>query len=144
MPSITYKNLPGPVGDCLKPASLATTATIPVSQSTSLVFTTGHIGLDLETGYPVNSSITAEFEAIFICLDAALKNTGISNGLGQAYKLVSYLTNSEDEAVMQRVFQQMFPGHTPTWTTVIVKEVVVGGMRAEVAAEAALFHEISE
>lgn len=140
MSSITYQNLPGPVGECLKPSSLSTTATVPVSPTISLVFTTGHIGLDLKTGNLVNSSATAEFEAVFDCLDAALKNAGVAKGLGQAYKLVSFLVNSEDEAVMQRVFQQKFPGHTPTWTTVIAKEIVVPGMRAEVVAEAALFH----
>lgn len=141
MSSITYQNLPGPVGECLKPASLATTAKVPVSPTTSLVFTTGHIGLDLETGGLVNSSVTAEFEAIFSCLDAALQNAGVSKGLGQAYKLVSYLENSEDEAVMQQVFQKMAPGHTPTWTSVVVKEIVVPNMRAEIAAEAVLFHD---
>lgn len=141
MSSITYKNLPGPVGECLKHASLATTAAVPVSPTTSLVFTTGHIGLDLDTGNLVNSSAKAEFEAVFNCLDAALRNAGVSKGLRQAYKFVSYLANLEDEAVMQRVFQQKFPGHTPTWTTVVVKEIVVSSMRAEVAAEAALFYD---
>lgn len=139
--SITYKNLPGPVGECLKPSSLATTATVPVSPTTSLVFTTSHIGLDLKTGDLVNSSVVAEFEAIFSCLDAALKNAGVSKGLGQAYKLVSYLVNPQDEAVMQQVFQKMVPAHTPTWTSVIVKEIVVPNMRAEVVAEAVLFHD---
>lgn len=140
LPSITYRNLPGPVGDCLKPSSLATTATVPVSPTTSLVFTTGHIGLDLETGALVNSSARAEFEAIFNCLDAALKHAGIVKGLAQAYKFVSYLTKAEDEVVMQRVFQERFPGITPTWATVIVKEINVPGMRAEIVAEGALFN----
>lgn len=141
MPSITYKNIPGPVGDCLKPSSLATTATVPVSPTTSLVFTTGHIGLDLETGELVNSSAAAEFEAIFNCLDAALKDAGIAAGLALAYKFVSYLTNAEDEAVMQGVFQRRFPGATPTWATVIVRAINVPNMRAEIVAEGVLFHD---
>ncbi|KAJ5097070.1 hypothetical protein N7456_007791 [Penicillium angulare] len=139
MSTITYKNLPGPVGECLKPSSLATTATVPVSPTTSLVFTTGHIGLDLKTGNLVNSSVEAEFSAIFDCLDAALKDAGVSNGLGQAYKLVSYLVNGEDESVMQQIFQQRFPGHTPTWTAVVIKSIVVPNMRAEIAAEGVIF-----
>ena len=83
MPSITYQNLPGPVGDCLKHASLATTAIVPVpvSHTSSLVFTTSHIGLDLKTGKLVKDTATAEFEAIFACLDAALKNAGVAEGL---------------------------------------------------------------
>ncbi|RAK93885.1 hypothetical protein BO79DRAFT_268333 [Aspergillus costaricaensis CBS 115574] len=140
-PTITYKNLPGPVGDCLKPSSLSTTATVPVSPTTSLVFTTGHIGLDLKTGALVNSSPEAEFEAIFNCLDEALKHAGITTGLCQAYKFVSYLTSAQDEAVMQRIFHQRFPYATPTWATAIVKEINVPGMRAEIVAEAVLFND---
>ncbi|RAH66720.1 RidA family protein [Aspergillus aculeatinus CBS 121060] len=137
--SIIYQNLPGPVGDCLKPTSLSTTATVPVSRTTSLVFTTGHIGLDLATGSLVNTTVTAEFNAIFDCLGAALKHAGVARGLHQAYRVVSYLTSPDHEAEMHRVFQQRVPGHTPTWCTVIVKEINVPGMRAEIAAEAALF-----
>lgn len=139
MPSVTYQYLPGPVGDCLKPSSLATTATIPLSPTASLVVTTGHLGLDLETGQLVNSSAEAEFNAIFSCLDAALKNAGIVEGLLGAYKFVSYLVHAEDEPLMLRVFQQRFLGHTPTWSTVIVKEINVSTMRAEIAAEGVLF-----
>lgn len=140
MPSISYQTIPGPVGDILKNASLSTTATVPVSPTTSLVFTTSHIGLDLETGALVNATAAAEFKAIFNCLDAALRNAGVSAGLRQAFKVVSYLVNAEDEGVMQRVWKDMYPDHAPTWTLVIVKEINVPGMRAEMTAEAALFH----
>jgi len=138
--SIIYKNLPGPVGECLKPASRATTAIVPVSTTTSLVFVMGHIGLNLETGELVKDSPAAEFDAIFNCLDAALKHAGISKGLGQAYELVSYPASSDCESVMQEVFKRRFPGQTPIWTTVVVKEIVVPGMRAEVSAEAVIFN----
>lgn len=140
MNSIIYRNMPGPVGDCLKPASLATTATVPLSPTTSLVYTTSHLGLDLVTGQLINSSIEAELEALFSCLDAALKDAGVSSGLFQAFKLVSYLVDPAHESIMQGIFQRRFPGHTPTWTMVIVKEINVPGMSAEISAEAALFH----
>lgn len=140
MPSIIYRNLPGPVGDCLKPSSLATTATVPLSPTTSLVYTTSHLGLDLVTGQLVKNSIEAELEAVFSCLDAALKDAGVSSGLFQAFKLVSYLVDPAHESIMQGIFQRLFPGHTPTWTMVIVKEINVPGMSAEISAEAALFH----
>ncbi|KAE8138373.1 hypothetical protein BDV38DRAFT_282049 [Aspergillus pseudotamarii] len=141
MSKTTYQNLPGPVGDCLKPASLATTATVPVSSTTSLVYTTGHIGLDLKTGALVHETAEAEFEAIFTCLDAALKNAGVNQGLAQGYRFISYLVHVEDEEVMQNVFRRMVPGHTPTWCTVIVKEINVKGMRAEIAAEGVVYHD---
>jgi enamine deaminase RidA (YjgF/YER057c/UK114 family) len=139
MSSVIYKNLPGPVGDCLKP-SLATTATVPVSPTTSFVYTTGHIGLDLETGNIINSPVENEFEAIFDCLDAALRHAGATLGLRHAFNLVAYLVDSTDEETMMRVFRQRLPGHTPTWTTVVVKEIVVPKMRAEISASGVIFH----
>ncbi|KAK1143723.1 hypothetical protein N8T08_006123 [Aspergillus melleus] len=138
MSSITYQNLPGPVGDCLKPL-YATTAKVPVSPSTSLIYTTGHIGLNLATGKLVSETPETEFEAIFICLDAALKHAGAARGLAQSYRFTSYLVHAEDEKIMQDVFQKLVPGHTPTWCTVLVKEINVRGMRAEIAAEGAVF-----
>lgn len=140
MSTVVYENLPGPVGDCLRPASLATTAKVPVSPKTSLVFTTSHVGLDLQTGELVNKTIEAEFEAIFNCLDEALKYAGIAVGVFQAYRLTSYLVDAKDEAAMQDVFKRMFPGHTPTWTLVIVKAINVPGMRAEITADAVMYH----
>lgn len=142
MSSVTYKNLPGPVGDCLKPSSLATTASVPVSPTTSLVYTTGHIGLDLQTGKLIDGPAEREFEAIFNCLDAALKHAGVTFGLRQAYNLIAYLVDSADESTMMKVFQQKFPGHTPTWTTVVVKEIVVPNMRAEISASGVIFHSV--
>ncbi|KAE8147899.1 hypothetical protein BDV25DRAFT_131683 [Aspergillus avenaceus] len=141
MPHATYQNLPGRVGDCLKPASLATTATVPVSPTSSLVFTTGHVGLDLETGTLVHDTPEAEFKAIFTCLDAALKHAGVRTGLAGAYRVVAYLVHVEDEKVMHEVFRSMAPGHTPTWCTVLVKAINVKETRAEIAAEGVVFHE---
>lgn len=138
MTSITYQNLPGPVGDCLKPL-YATTAKIPISPSTSLIYTTGHIGLDLTTGKLVPETPEAEFEAIFKCLDVALKHAGAERGLAQGYRFTSYLVNAEDEKVMQETFSRMCPGHTPTWCTVLVKAINVKGTRAEIVAEGAVF-----
>lgn len=138
----TYKILPGPVGDCVKPASLATTATVPVSPTSSLIFTTGHIGFDLKTGALVRETAEAEFEAIFTCLDAALKNADASQGLGQGYRFISYLVHVEDEKVMQDVFWRRAPGHRPAWCTVMAKEINVKGMRAEIAAVKVVYHDV--
>ncbi len=68
-----------------------------------------------------------------------LRHAGVSGGLKQAHKVASYFVNAEDEGVMQRVWKKMHPGHAPTWTLVIVK-ITVSGMRAEMWADAALFH----
>ncbi|KAM0713398.1 hypothetical protein Q7P37_010360 [Cladosporium fusiforme] len=131
-----YQHLPGPVGDILK-GTYSTTASIPITPSASLVYTTGHLGLDLSTGILVRSSLEAEFEAIFECLDAALKHANIRRGCEQAFRFTSYLTSPEYEITMQQVFKRKWPGHQPTWVAVVVSQLVGGpGMHAEIAAEA--------
>lgn len=132
---VSYRNMPGPVGDCLRPAGLATTATVPLSTSASLIVTTGHIGLDLSTGALVIDDIEREFDAIFSCLDAAFRDAGARDGLRQAYKFISYILRAQDEIVMQQVFKRRWPGHTPTWATVIVQAINVPQAHAEIVAE---------
>lgn len=131
---VQYKWVPGPVGELLRSASLATTAS--VSLGGTLVVTTGHVGVDLKTGEMVTSSVEDEFNAVFDCLDAALRNSGVGLGLGKAHKVVAYLTRAEDEAKMLDIFRQRYPSHTPTWTSVVVASLVNPGMHAEVQAEA--------
>lgn len=113
---------------------------VPISPTTSLVFTTGHICLNLQDGSLVSDTLEREFEAIFRCLDAALKNAGATAGLNQAYQFISYLVRSEDEVVMQGVFKKMFPRHCATWNLVIVEETNVLRMSAEITAEGVIYH----
>ncbi|KAL2797947.1 hypothetical protein BJX66DRAFT_334620 [Aspergillus keveii] len=143
MPSTktTYQWLPGPVGAMLRTSSLATTASIPLSPTTTLITTTGHIGLDLSTGELVTSTVEAEFNAIFNCLDAALRNAGMSGGLGDAHKVVAYFVHVEDEKVMLDLWRERFPGKMPTWTSVVVGGIVVRGVRAEVQVEGVVYAE---
>ncbi|KAH8130093.1 hypothetical protein ACSS6W_008237 [Trichoderma asperelloides] len=133
--SVQYQWLPGPVGDMLRSASLATTASIPLGNAT-LVVTTGHVGVDIKTGELVRSSLEAEFNAVLDCLDAALLNAGVDGGLASAHKIVAYFTAKECEEVMFALSQQRFPNWTPTWTSVVVVELVNPGMHAELQAEA--------
>ncbi|KAK1848903.1 endoribonuclease l-psp family protein [Colletotrichum chrysophilum] len=129
-----YRWLPGPVGEMLRSSSLATTATIPLHGH--LVVTTGHVGVNLSTGELVKSSIRDEFNAVCDCLDAALRDAGVELGLGGAHKIVAYFIRAEDEAKLLEVFREKYPGHSPTWTSVVVAALVVPGMHVEVQAEA--------
>ncbi|KAI1359614.1 Endoribonuclease L-PSP/chorismate mutase-like protein [Xylaria arbuscula] len=132
--AIEYRWLDGPVGEMLRSASLATTASVPLNGR--LVTTTGHVGVDIKTGRFVTDSIEAEFNAIFDCLDAALRNAGVTDGLAASHKLVAYFTRAEDETTMLTLFRQRFPNSTPTWTSVVVAALVNPGMHAKVQAEA--------
>lgn len=131
---VQYQWIPGPVGEMLRSSSLATTAKVPLAGS--LVTTTGHVGVDLKTGELVSSSIEAELNAVFDCLDAALRNAGVAQGLATAHKLVAYLTRAEDEAILLSIFRRRYPGSTPTLTSVVVAALVNPGMHVEVQAEA--------
>lgn len=131
---VEYQWIPGPVGEMLRSSSLATTAKVPLRGS--LVTTTGHVGVDLKTGELVTSSIEAEFNAVFDCLDAALRNAGVEGGLADAHKLVAYFTRTEDEATLLGLFRGRYPGSTPTLTSVVVAGLVSPGMHVEVQAEA--------
>ncbi|KAJ0421681.1 hypothetical protein BJY00DRAFT_311983 [Aspergillus carlsbadensis] len=136
----TYTWLPGPVGAMLQRTSLASAARIPLSPTTTLITTTGHIGLDLATGETVTSSPTAEFHAIFTCLDAVVRNAGMRGGLGDVHKVVAYFVHAADEQVMLGVWRERFPGRTPTWTSVVVSGIMGGG-RAEVQVEGVVYAE---
>ncbi|KAL2802581.1 hypothetical protein BJX63DRAFT_425957 [Aspergillus granulosus] len=124
-PKTAYQWLPGPVGTMLRTSSLATTARIPLTGT--LVITTGHVGVDLSTGELVTSSLDAEFNAIFDCLEAALRNSGVRQGLAGAHKVVAYFTQAEYEGVMLGIFRKRYPNSTPTWTSVVVKALVNEG-----------------
>lgn len=132
---VEYQWLPGPAGEMLLASSLATTAKIPFG-SCSLVVTTGHVGIDLETGKLVTENLEAEFSAIFECLDAALRNAGATKGLYSAFKVTAYLIRAEDDILLNKIFRKKYPGHTPTWTSVEVKGLVSPGAHAEVQADA--------
>lgn len=133
---VESKWLPGPVGEMLRSAGIATTTTVPLSGK--LVTTTTHVGLDLNTGALVTSSLEDEFTAIFVCLDAALRNAGVQRGVGDTHKITAYLIDPADESTLQRIFRERYPGHSPAWGTAIVPAIVVPNMRAEVQAEAML------
>ena len=136
MAEIESKWLPGPVGEMLRSAGVATTTTTSLPVTGKLVTTTTHVGLDLNTGEPVKGTPDEEFDAIFNCLDAALRQAGVDQGVGQAHKVTAYLVNGHDEPTLQRVFRNRYPGHAPAWATVVVPSIVVPGMRAELQAEA--------
>ena len=131
---LQYQWTPGPVGEMLRSSSLATTAKIPLAGS--LVVTTGHVGVDLKTGELVTNSVEAEFNAVFDCLDAALRNAGVTQGLATAHKLVAYFTRPQDETTLLSIFRRRYPGSTPTLTSVVVAALVNPGMHVEVQAEA--------
>ena len=107
------------------------------------MYTTGHLGLDVETGALVKSSLQAEIEAILNCLDAALKHAGVLGGCGEAFKFTCYMRSADCQSTVEEVFKARWPGHQPTWVAVIVSDFVGGpGMNAEMVAEAITYSRV--
>ena len=134
-----YQHLPGPVGKLLE-GTYCTTASVPISPYATLVYTTSHLGLDLQTGVLIRESLQAEVEAIFDCLDAALKNAGVIEGCGQAFKFTCCMRSVQQQSTVEAVFKGKWAGHQPAWVAVIVSDFVGGpGMNVEIAAEAVIY-----
>ena len=115
---------------------MAPAAIGPYSQAIvtgNLVFTSGQIPLDPETGVLVGKDIREQTERVCKNLSAVLTAAGSS--LEKAVKTVCYLSNMEDFAAFNEVYATFFTGK-PARSCVAVKTLPKGALVAvEVIAE---------
>lgn len=115
---------------------MAPAAIGPYSQAIvtgNLVFTSGQIPLDPETGVLVGKDIREQTERVCKNLSAVLTAAGSS--LEKAVKTVCYLSNMEDFAAFNEVYATFFTGK-PARSCVAVKTLPKGALvEAEVIAE---------
>lgn len=108
----------------------------PYSQAVTvgdLVFTSGQIPLDPETGAMVGETITEQTHRVCKNLDAVLSAAGTS--LEKAVKTVCFLSNMSDFAAFNEVYAEYFTGK-PARSCVAVKELPKGALvEVEVIAE---------
>lgn len=93
----------------------------PYSQAVvdgDLLFASGQIPLDPESGELLSGSIEAAAERIFDNLAAVLKEAGIT--FGHVVKTTVYLTRTEDFPAMNAVYAKRFGDHRPARSTVTV------------------------
>ena len=102
----------------------------PYSQAVKaggLVFTSGQIALDPETGAIAGLDIQTQTRRVLNNLKAVLESAGSSMGL--VVKTTVYLKNMGDFAAMNSVYGEYFPGEPPARSTVEVarlpKDVLV-------------------
>ena len=99
----------------------------------NLVFTSGQIPLDPETGVLVGKDIREQTERVCKNLSAVLTAAGSS--LEKAVKTVCYLSNMEDFAAFNEVYATFFTGK-PARSCVAVKTLPKGALvEVEVIAE---------
>ena len=108
----------------------------PYSQAVivgNLVFTSGQIPLNPETGVLEGSNITEQSQRVCKNLKAVLEAAGCS--LEDAVKTVCFLSNMADFAAFNEVYAEYFTGK-PARSCVAVKELPKGALvEVEVVAE---------
>ncbi|RKK71270.1 hypothetical protein BFJ69_g11118 [Fusarium oxysporum] len=135
-PSVTYAQVPGPLGDLFQSFGSSHIARIPLSGS--LVVTSGQPGFDRD-GQLVTECLEKEFEACLDCVEAALMAGNVKAGLVGAHKLTAYFLDIRHEPLMQDVWKKRLPEHRPTWVSIGVSQLAMPGMHIEISAEAVLF-----
>ena len=116
--------------------SKAPSAIGPYSQAVcigNLIFTSGQIPLDPETGAIENENITDQTHRVCKNLEAVLSAAGTS--LKSAVKTVCFLSDMADFAAFNEVYAQYFT-EKPARSCVAVKELPKGALvEVEVVAE---------
>lgn len=112
------------------------TETVQYSQtvrSGELVFSAGQGGFDDE-GELVSNDFAAQLRQTFANLDVVLQKQGA--GLHSVVKLTVYLVDAADYEGFKRLRPRVFEPPFPASTAVVVKELLVEGMRVEIDAVA--------
>ena len=99
------------------------------------VHVSGAIGRDPRTG-ELPADFAAQCRNVFEQLDEAVVAAGSS--MARVLKCTCFLTDAADFAAMNELFRKYFPESPPARSTVVVKELVVGGARVEIDCIAAL------
>jgi enamine deaminase RidA (YjgF/YER057c/UK114 family) len=92
---------------------------------------------DLKTGeILVEMDMTTQCRQVFGNLKTAMEAAG--GGLADVAQLTVFIVDADDFADMNRVYVEMFPAPYPNRATVVVKALLVPGMRIEIMAHAHL------
>ena len=94
-------------------------------QTGQLVYTSGQIGLDPETGELVSGGIDAETRQVLTNLRNVLEASGSS--LGDVIKTTVFLRDMADFAKMNGIYAEFFNQNPPARSTVAVAGLPKGG-----------------
>jgi 2-iminobutanoate/2-iminopropanoate deaminase len=101
-----------------------------------LLFTSGQIGIDPQTGKLVEGGIEAQAERVFKSLHAILEAAGSSPD--QVIKVNIYLTDLGQFSTVNRVYERFFGAAPPARTTVQVSGLPMGAaLEADLVARVA-------
>ncbi|KXU93971.1 enamine deaminase RidA [Caballeronia megalochromosomata] len=97
---------------------------------------TVQIPTDVETGRLVEGGIDAQVRQVFHKLDRAMQAAGGS--LADVMLVQVYLIDPDDWAPMHSIWTETFAAPFPARATVVVKQLMLEGMRIEVVVNASL------
>jgi len=89
---------------------------VPATVAGDVVYTSGQIAFDIETGGIVGEDVRTQTRQALKNLRAVLTAAGSS--LKHTLRVTVYLKNPEDFPVMNEVYQEFFKDHKPARTTV--------------------------
>ena len=91
-----------------------------------LVFCSGQVALDAESGQLVGEDVAAQTRKVFRNIEAVLAAAGLK--LGHVAKATVFLTTMDDFTAMNAVYQAAFGGHKPARSTIAVAGLPVGAL----------------
>lgn len=124
--SISSPAAPAPVG--------AYSPAVHVSGASDLLFVSGQIGLDPDTGKIVEGGVTAEAEVALRSMEALLGAAGF--GWEHVVRCTLYLVDMNDFAEVNALYAERFPGSPPARAAFAVAALPKGA-RFEIDAIAA-------
>lgn len=117
------------------PAAIGPYAQARLVQPTTLLFCSGQIALQPETGQLVEGDARAQTEQVMANIAAVLAAAG--SDFSQVVKTTIFLTDMADFAVVNEVYGRRFPERPPARSTVAVA-ALPRGARVEIEVIAAL------
>ncbi len=100
----------------------AAPADLPLSRGVaygSLLFVSGTVATDLQTGQPLFGTVEQETEQVLKNIEKVLQAAG--SGLEHVLKTTVFLTRKQDFAKMNEVYRRYFPARPPARSTVVVE-----------------------
>jgi 2-iminobutanoate/2-iminopropanoate deaminase len=99
----------------------------PAVRTAGLIFVSGHIGTDPQTGKLVGEDIVSQTRQTLENIDALLKKDYRSSLKG-VVKTTVFLKSMDDYAEMNAVYASFFPGRKPARSTVEVSRLARGAL----------------
>lgn len=95
-----------------------------------VVYVSGALGIDPETGDLAGDDITSQTEQVLANLEATLREAGSS--MDRVVKATCFLTNIEDFPAFNEAYRQFFPSEPPARSTVEVSGLALEGALVEI------------